>query len=79
MVCDITEGSIPSSQQILNILIMTKEMKAFVILVASLLLFIIMLPLTITIAVIRLVRGILNVIEKTLTFFIQSVREELIK
>ncbi len=58
---------------------MTREMKRFIVLTISLLLFVLMLPLTLTVAVLGVTKGIINVIEKTLTFFITSVREEVIK
>lgn len=58
---------------------MTREMKRFIVLMISLLLFVLMLPLTLTVAVLKVLKGIINVIEKTLTFFITAVREEVIK
>ena len=58
---------------------MTREMKRFIVLTISLLLFVLMLPLTLTVAVLGVTKGIINVVEKTLTFFITSVREEVIK
>ena len=58
---------------------MTREMKRFIVLMISVLLFIIMLPLTLSVAVLKVLRGIINVIEQTLTFFISAVREEILK
>ena len=58
---------------------MTREMKRFIVLMISVLLFIIMLPLTSSVAVLKVLKGIINVIEQTLTFFISAVREEILK
>lgn len=58
---------------------MTREMKAFVKLVISLMIFVITLPIQVTIAALRVVRGTCNVLDKSLTFFIQALREEIIK
>lgn len=58
---------------------MTREMKRFIVLTVSLLLFVLMLPLTLFVAVLRVAKGIINIIEKTLTYFISAVREEIIK
>mgnify|MGYP003633660142 CR=1 FL=1 len=58
---------------------MTKEMKAFITLVISLLIFILVLPLNLVIVLCRVFKGILNVTDKTLTFFIESIRNEIIK
>tara|TARA_R110002050_G_scaffold242453_1_gene378824 strand:- start:3402 stop:3578 length:177 start_codon:yes stop_codon:yes gene_type:complete len=58
---------------------MTREMKRFIVLMISVLLFIIMLPLTLSVAVLKVLKGIINVIEQTLTFFISAVREEILK
>ena len=57
---------------------MTKEMKAFITLVISLLIFVV-LPLNLVIVLCRVFKGILNVTDKTLTFFIESIRNEIIK
>ena len=54
-------------------------MKRFIVLTVSLLLFVLMLPLTLFVAVLRVAKGIINIIEKTLTYFISAVREEIIK
>lgn len=58
---------------------MTKEMKAFITLVISLLIFVLVLPLNLVIVLCRVFKGILNVTDKTLTFFIESIRNEIIK
>lgn len=58
---------------------MTREMKAFIILVVSLILFVLTLPATLLISVLRVVKGTCNVLDKSLTFFVQALREEIIK
>jgi uncharacterized membrane protein len=58
---------------------MTKEMKAFITLVVSLITFVLLLPIMIIIGVLRALKSILNIVDKTLTFFINSIREELLK
>tara|TARA_R110002050_G_scaffold13772_3_gene44063 strand:+ start:1230 stop:1406 length:177 start_codon:yes stop_codon:yes gene_type:complete len=58
---------------------MTKEMKAFITLIVSLITFILLLPFSLVIIFIKIVKGILNVIENTLTFFIDSIRKEILK
>lgn len=58
---------------------MTKEMKAFITLIISLIVFVLVLPLNFVVAVCRIVKGIVNVIDKTITFFIESIRQEIIK
>jgi hypothetical protein len=58
---------------------MTKEMKAFITLVVSLITFVLLLPIMIFIGVLRALKSILNIVDKTLTFFINSIREELLK
>lgn len=58
---------------------MTKEMKAFITLIVSLITFILLLPFSLVIIVIKIIKGILNVIENTLTFFIDSIRKEILK
>ena len=63
----------------LNILIMTKEMKAFIRLVISLITFILLLPFTLVIITLKITKSILTIIENTITFFIDSIRKELLK
>lgn len=58
---------------------MTKEMKAFITLIISLIIFTLVLPLNLIIVVCRVIKGLLNVVDKTLTFFIESIRQEIIK
>ncbi len=58
---------------------MTKEMKAFITLIVSLITFILLLPFSLVIIFIKIIKGILNVIENTLTFFIDSIRKEILK
>ena len=58
---------------------MTKEMKAFITLIVSLIVFVLLLPFSLVIAVVKIIKGILNVIERTLTFFVGSIREEILK
>ena len=54
-------------------------MKAFITLVVSLITFVLLLPIMIFIGVLRTLKSILNIVDKTLTFFINSIREELLK
>lgn len=63
----------------LTIKIMTKEMKAFITLIVSLIVFVLLLPFSLVIAIVKIIKGVLNVIERTLTFFISSIREEILK
>jgi hypothetical protein len=58
---------------------MTKEMKAFITLVVSLITFVLLLPIMIIIGALRALKSVLNIVDKTLTFFINSIREELLK
>jgi len=58
---------------------MTKEMKAFITLVISLITFVLLLPIMIIIGALRALKSVLNIVDKTLTFFINSIREELLK
>jgi len=59
--------------------IMTKEMKAFITLIVSLITFVLLLPFSLVIVAIKIIKGILNVIEGTITFFIESIRKEILK
>lgn len=54
-------------------------MKAFITLIISLIVFVLVLPLNLVIVMCRIFKGLLNVVDKTLTFFIESVRQEIIK
>ena len=54
-------------------------MKAFITLVVSLITFVLLLPIMIIIGVLRALKSVLNIVDKTLTFFINSIREELLK
>lgn len=56
---------------------MNREMKSVVVLIVSLITFVLLLPLTLVVAVTRVLKGILNIIDKTLTFFMKTIREEL--
>lgn len=56
---------------------MTREMKAFVRLMISLIVFVLVLPITLTVSVLRVVKGICNILEKSLTYFVTAVREEI--
>lgn len=58
---------------------MTREMESFVVLIVSIILFIILIPINATIALLRILKGTTSIIEKTLTFFVKSIREEIIK
>jgi hypothetical protein len=58
---------------------MTKEMKAFITLIVSLITFVLLLPFSLVIVAIKIIKGILNVIEGTITFFIESIRKEILK
>tara|TARA_R110002050_G_scaffold69026_1_gene149485 strand:+ start:1419 stop:1595 length:177 start_codon:yes stop_codon:yes gene_type:complete len=58
---------------------MTKEMKAFITLIVSLIIFVLVLPLNLVIVLSRVIKGLLNVTEKTLIFFIESIRNEILK
>ena len=58
---------------------MTKEMKAVITLVMSLIAFVLLLPIMIIIGALRVLKSILNIADKTLTFFTNSIREELLK
>ena len=54
-------------------------MKAFITLVVSLITFVLLLPIMIIIGALRALKSVLNIVDKTLTFFINSIREELLK
>ena len=54
-------------------------MQSFVILMVSLMLFVILLPLTTAVAILKIIRGVINITESTLTFFIKATREEITK
>lgn len=57
---------------------MTKEMKAFITLVISLIIFVLVLPFTLVIVLSKVLKGLLNVIDKTLTFLIETIRKEIL-
>lgn len=57
---------------------MTKEMKAFITLIISLIIFVLVLPLNLVIVTCRIVKGLLNVVDKTLTFLIETIRQEIL-
>jgi len=63
----------------LKLTIMTKEIKAFITLIVSLIVFTLVLPFNLVIVLCRVIKGLLNVTEKTLTFFIESIRKEILK
>lgn len=54
-------------------------MKAFITLIVSLITFVLLLPFSLVIVAIKIIKGILNVIEGTITFFIESIRKEILK
>ena len=54
-------------------------MKAVITLVMSLIAFVLLLPIMIIIGALRVLKSILNIADKTLTFFTNSIREELLK
>lgn len=56
---------------------MSRELKSVVVLIVSLITFVLLLPLTFIVAVTRVLKGILNIVDKTLTFFMKTIREEL--
>ena len=58
---------------------MSREMRSVVLLIISLVTFVLLLPLTIIIAITKVLKGILNIVDKTLTFFIKTIREEIIQ
>lgn len=58
---------------------MNRELDRFVVLIISLITFVLLLPFTLVITVLRISKSILTIIEKTLKFFIDSIRNELLK
>ena len=53
-------------------------MKAFITLIISLIIFVLVLPLNLVIVTCRIVKGLLNVVDKTLTFLIETIRQEIL-
>ena len=58
---------------------MNRELDRFVVLIISLITFVLLLPFTLVITVLRISKSILTIIENTLKFFIDSIRNELLK
>jgi hypothetical protein len=58
---------------------MNRELDRFVVLIISLITFVLLLPFTLVITILRISKSILTIIEKTLKFFIDSIRNELLK
>lgn len=56
---------------------MSRELKSVVILIVSLITFVLLLPFTFIVAATRVLKGILNIVDKTLTYFMKTIREEL--
>jgi hypothetical protein len=56
-----------------------RETEALLKLVVSILTAIILFPLTLVVGVLRIIKSILSIIEKTILAFIKNVRQELIK
>ena len=58
---------------------MNRELDRFVVLIISLITFVLLLPFTLVITILRISKSILTIIENTLKFFIDSIRNELLK
>ena len=56
-----------------------RELKSLMILVASILTYIILLPFAMAVAVIRVLRSILKITEDTTTYFMGAVQKEITK
>ena len=56
-----------------------RETEALLKLVVSILTVIILFPFTLVVGVLRVIRSIVSIIEKTILAFIKNVRQELIK
>jgi len=59
--------------------IMKRELDRVVVLIISIVTFIMLLPINLVIAVLRIAKSILTIIEKTLLFIVDTTREELLK
>jgi len=58
---------------------MKRELDRVVVLIISIVTFIMLLPINLVIAVLRIAKSILTIIEKTLLFIVDTTREELLK
>jgi len=56
-----------------------RELKSVIILTISILTFILLLPFVIVVSVLRILRSILKVTENTITYLMESIRNEIIK
>ncbi len=58
---------------------MKRELDSVAILIISIVTFIMLLPINLVIAVLRIAKSILTIIEKTLLFIVEATRDELLK
>jgi hypothetical protein len=58
---------------------MNKEFKAIIILVASIITFVVLLPFIVTMGVLKVAKSVLTILENTIETFVVSVRKELLK
>jgi hypothetical protein len=58
---------------------MNKEFKAIIILVASIITFVVLLPFIVTMGVLKVAKSVLTILENTIEAFVVSVRKELLK
>jgi hypothetical protein len=56
-----------------------RELKSLIILIVSVIVFILLLPFTIVVAILKILIGILKVTEDTITYFMESVHREIMK
>lgn len=56
-----------------------RELKSIIILTISILTFILLLPFVIIVSILRILRSILKITENTITYLMESIRNEIIK
>jgi uncharacterized RDD family membrane protein YckC len=56
-----------------------RELKSLIILIVSVIVFILLLPFTIVVAILKILTGILKVTGDTITYFMESVHREIMK
>ena len=56
-----------------------KELDRVVVLIISLITFVILIPFQVAIAILRVAKGIIIITEKTITNFVQNIRNEILK
>mgnify|MGYP003645944281 CR=1 FL=1 len=56
-----------------------RELKSIIILTISILTFILLLPFVIVVSILRILRSILKITEETITYLMESIRNEILK